>query len=138
MERTYVMLKPDAVKRGLIGEVISKIEKKGLKITNIKMMTLTEEILREHYAHHANKPFFGEIVEFMLSAPVVPMIVEGEDAIKKIKMLFGPTKWFDAQPGTLRGDFATGTMENLSHCTDPADPEGTAEIEIKRFFGENA
>ncbi|OGO85124.1 MAG: nucleoside-diphosphate kinase [Clostridiales bacterium GWD2_32_59] len=137
MEKTYVMLKPDAVKRNLTGEIIKRIESKGLKIVNIKMMQLDEKILIEHYAHHASKPFFPEIVAFMTSGPVIPMIIEGEDAIKKVKMLIGPTKWFDAQPGSLRGDFASSVMENLVHCTDPADPEGTAEVEINRFFGEN-
>ncbi|MDD2490472.1 MAG: nucleoside-diphosphate kinase [Bacilli bacterium] len=133
MEKTYVMLKPDCYKRGLIGEIISRIEKKGYQITNIKMLTLNEEILKEHYSHLADKPFFSEIINFMTSGPVVGMIVEGESVIEGIRILMGATKWHDALPGTIRGDFANNTTENLIHGSDSRE---TAEIEIKRFFGE--
>lgn len=135
MEKTYVMLKPDCIKRGLIGKLISRIEDKGLKITNMKMTKLNKEILTEHYKHHAEKPFFKEILDYMMSDYVIAMIVEGEEAILKVKMLVGPTRWYDkSAPGTIRGDYATSVTENLIHCTDPDDPEGTAEEEIKRFF----
>lgn len=131
MERTYIMTKPDAYKRGLIGEIITRIENKGFKITEMKMMQLDEAILKEHYAHLADKPFFGEIVDFMVSAPVVGMIVEGENAVAGMRGLMGPTDGFEALPGTIRGDFACGKQENLVHGSDSIE---NAEIEIKRFF----
>lgn len=131
LERTYIMLKPDAVKRKLTGEIISRIEKKGFEITSLKMFTLTEEVLKEHYAHIADKPFFGEIVEFMTSGPVIGMIVEGNEVVDGMRRLMGPTKWFEALPGTIRGDYAFSTGENLIHGSDSVE---NAEIEIKRFF----
>lgn len=131
MERTYIMLKPDAVKRKLVGEIISKIEKKGFVISNLKMITLTDEILREHYAHIADKPFFPEIVDFMTSGPCIAMIVEGNDVVSGMRRLMGPTKWVEALPGTIRGDYAFSNGENLIHGSDSIE---NAEIEIKRFF----
>ena len=132
-ERTYIMLKPGCVERKLMGEVISKIEKKGYKITNIKMMHLNEEILREHYAHIADRPFFPDIVKYMTRGPVVGMIVEGENVVKGMRILMGATKFEEAAAGTIRGDFAMSTAENIIHGSD--SPEN-GEIEIKRFFGE--
>lgn len=132
MERTYVMLKPDACERKLIGRIISRIEDKGYKITNMKMMYLDENILRDHYAHLVDKPFFPELVDFMTSGPVVGMIVEGNDVVKGIRILMGPTNWAEALPGTIRGDFANTTTNNLIHGSDSVE---NAEIEIKRFFG---
>ncbi|NLM63232.1 MAG: nucleoside-diphosphate kinase [Mollicutes bacterium] len=132
MERTYVMLKPDAVKRKLVGEIISRIEKKGYNIVEMKTMYLNEELLKEHYAHLADKPFFPEIVQFMTSGPVIGMIVEGNDAVAGIRRLMGPTNWQEASPGTIRGDFANNMTENLIHGSDSVE---NAEIEIKRFFG---
>lgn len=131
-EKTYIMLKPDCIKRGLIGEVISRIEKKGYKITDVKMMCLDEKILREHYAHIADKPFFPEIVSYMTSGPVLGMIVEGENAVKGMRILMGATKFEDAAAGTIRGDYAFCTIENLIHGSDSLE---NAEIEMKRFFG---
>lgn len=131
MQRTYVMLKPDALKRNLIGEVISRIEQKGYKILNAKMMTLDEAILKEHYAHIADRPFFPEIVTYMTSGPVLAMIVEGENAVIGMRTLMGATKFEDALAGTIRGDFASSTAENIIHGSDS---EENAEIEIKRFF----
>lgn len=132
-ERTYIMLKPDCVERKLMGEVISKIEKKGYKITNIKTMHLNEDILREHYAHIADRPFFPDIVKYMTRGPVVGMIVEGENVVKGMRILMGATKFEEAAAGTIRGDFAMSTAENIVHGSD--SPEN-GEIEIKRFFGE--
>lgn len=132
MERTYVMLKPDAVKRNLIGRIIARIEQKNYKVTSLQMMNLSEEILREHYAHVADKPFFPEMVSYMTSGPVVAMIVEGENVIQGVRILMGATKFEDALAGTIRGDFATSTTENVIHGSD--SPEN-AEIEIARFFG---
>ncbi len=131
MEKTYIMLKPDCIKRGLMGEVISRIEKKGYKISNAKMMNLDEKILREHYAHIADRPFFPEIVEYMTSGPVLGMIVEGENAVKGMRILMGATKFEEAQAGTIRGDYAFCTAENIIHGSDSIE---NAEIEIKRFF----
>lgn len=132
IEKTYIMLKPDCVKRGLIGEVISRVERKGYKIVDAKMMNLDEAILKDHYAHLADKPFFPNIVEYMTSGPVLGMIVEGENAIKGMRIIMGATKFEEATAGTIRGDFAHSTRENLIHGSD--SPEN-AEIEIKRFFG---
>ncbi len=130
-ERTYIMLKPDCVKRGLVGEVISRIENKGYKITDVKMMTLSEEILREHYAHIAQQPFFPNVLNFMTSESVLAMIVEGENVIKGMRIIMGATKFEDATAGTIRGDYASSTTENIIHGSDSAE---SAEIEIKRFF----
>ena len=132
MERTYIMLKPDCVRRGLMGEVIARIERKGFAITEVKMMQLDEAILREHYAHLAEKPFFPGLVEYMTSGPVLGMIVEGDNVVKGMRILMGATKYEEAAAGTIRGDFATSTTENIIHGSD--SPEN-AEIEIARFFG---
>ena len=133
MERTYIMLKPDALQRGLSGEILARIERKGYRITHMKTMQLDEAILREHYAHIADKPFFPETVAYMVSGPVLAMVVEGENAVRGLRMLMGPTKFEDAQPGTIRGDFAHSTTYNIIHGSDC--PEN-AEIEIRRFFGD--
>lgn len=132
MERTYIMLKPDAVERKLAGKIISRIEEKNFTISNMKMFYLNEEILKEHYSHHADKPYFPEIVEFMTSGPVIGMIVEGNDVIQGMRNLIGPTKWLEAMPGTIRGDYANETTKNLVHASDSVE---NAEIEIRRFFG---
>ncbi|MDD3305254.1 MAG: nucleoside-diphosphate kinase [Bacilli bacterium] len=131
-QRTYIMLKPDAYQRKLLGKVISRIEEKGWNITNMKMMTLDEPILREHYAHLVEKPFFKDLVTFMISAPVVGMIVEGEGVIEGMRNLMGPTRWFEAAPGTIRGDYASNTTCNIIHGSDSVE---NAEAEIKRFLG---
>ena len=132
IEKTYIMLKPDCVKRGLIGEVISRIERKGYKIVDAKMMNLDEAILKDHYAHLADKPFFPNIVEYMTSGPVLGMIVDGESAVQGMRIIMGATKFEEATAGTIRGDFAHSTSENLIHGSDSLE---NAEIEIKRFFG---
>lgn len=133
MERSYIMLKPDAVRRNLVGEIIGRIEKKGYKITNMKMFKLTEAVLKEHYAHIADRPFFPEVVEYMTSGPVVGMVLEGEGVIKGMRQFMGPTKYLDAPAGTIRGDYSCNDRENLIHGSD--SPEN-AEIEIRRFFGD--
>ena len=129
MEKTYIMLKPDVVKRKLIGEVITRIEKKGYSITAMKMFNMDEKTLREHYAHVADMPFFPEILEFMMSGAVLGMIVEGQNAIAGMRALMGPTK--EAPAGTIRGDYAFNGSENVIHGSDSKE---NAEIEIKRFF----
>ena len=132
MERTYIMLKPDAVERKLTGRIIERIESKGYRITAIKIMNLDREILREHYAHVADKPFYPHMESYMMSGPVWGMIVEGGNVIQGMRMLMGATKFEEALPGTIRGDFAKSTTENVIHGSD--SPEN-AEIEIRRFFG---
>jgi nucleoside-diphosphate kinase len=131
-ERTFIMLKPDACKRHLMGEIISRIEKKGFHITAMKMMHLNEALLEEHYEHIKDRPFFPEIVEFMISGPVVAMIIEGIDVIVGMRKLMGSTSWLDADIGTIRGDYSCREGENLIHGSDSVE---NAEIEIKRFFG---
>ncbi len=132
VERTYLMLKPDCIQRGLMGEVIARIERKGYKIVDAKMMNLDEAILREHYAHIADKPFFPEIVEYMTSGPVFGMLVEGENAVAGARIIMGATKFEEATAGTIRGDYANSTGQNIIHGSDSVE---NAEIEIKRFFG---
>ena len=133
IERTYIMLKPDCVKRGLMGEVISRIERKNYKIVDAKMMTLDEAVLREHYAHIADKPFFPEIVTYMTSGPVLAMIVEGDNAVKGMRIIMGATKFEEAAAGTIRGDYACCTSEYLIHGSDSLK---NADIEINLFFGD--
>lgn len=132
VEKTYIMLKPDCIRRGLIGEVIARIERKGYRIANAKMMRLGEAILREHYAHLAAEPFFSRIIDYMTSGPVLGMIVEGENAVTGMRILMGATKFEEAAAGTIRGDYASSTSENIIHGSDSTE---NAEIEIKRFFG---
>lgn len=131
VERTYIMLKPDAVKRGIMGEIISRIERKGYSIENIKMLVLNEEILKEHYSHISHEPFFNEIIEYMTSGSVVSLIVKGENAVKGMRILIGATKFEEGTAGTIRGDFASDTTHNVIHGSDTVE---NAEIEIKRFF----
>ena len=131
IEQTYIMLKPDAVQRGLMGEIIARIERKGYRLIDAKMMNLDEAILKEHYAHIADKPFFPEIVEYMTSGPEVGMIVEGENAVQGMRIIMGATKFEEATAGTIRGDFASSTGANVIHGSDSVE---NAKIEIKRFF----
>jgi len=132
VERTYIMLKPDAVERKLTGRIIERIESKGYRIVAIKVMQLDQDILREHYAHVADKPFYPHMERYMMSGPVWAMIVEGENVIRGMRMLIGATKFEDALPGTIRGDFAKSTTENVIHGSDAQE---SAETEIGRFFG---
>lgn len=131
-QQTYIMLKPDAHERKVMGKIITRIEEKGWNIINMKMMMLTEMILREHYSHLVDKAFFPELVAYMMSGPVLGMIVEGDSVIEGMRTLMGPTKWYEALPGTIRGDYANNTTCNLIHGSDSVE---NAEAEIKRFFG---
>jgi len=132
MERTYIMLKPDAVRRGLAGTIISRIEAKGYRIVDIKVMSLGETILREHYRHICDKPFYPELEAFMMSGPVWGMIVEGEQVVQGMRGMMGATRIEEALPGTIRGDFGNTSTENLIHGSDSLE---TANEEIERFFG---
>ncbi|MDO5015019.1 MAG: nucleoside-diphosphate kinase [Clostridia bacterium] len=131
MEKTFVMLKPDALQRHLVGQIISRIESKGYKITQYKSALLTEDLLREHYAHIVDKPFFPQVLEYMTSGPVLLMKVEGENVVLGIRKLMGATKFENAEPGTIRGDFALSTEANVIHGSDSVE---NAEIELKRFL----
>ena len=131
-ERTLVLIKPDGVRRGLIGEVIARIERKGLAISALQMRTLDEQTAREHYAEHTDKPFFGELVTFITGGPLVAMAAEGPDAVSAVRALMGATNPIEATPGSIRGDYATVITENIVHGSDsPA----SAERELKLFFG---
>ena len=135
IERTYIMIKPDAVRDRKVGEIIARIERTGLTIERLDMATLDADTVREHYAHLADKPFFADLVAFMTSGPVVKMIVSGLGAIGKMRTIMGATNPLDAAPGTIRGDFAVDVNSNIIHGSDGPD---TAAIEIRRFFGEDA
>ncbi|TNY34696.1 nucleoside-diphosphate kinase [Thermomonospora catenispora] len=130
-ERTLVLVKPDGVRRGVVGEVISRIERKGLKIVALELRTLTREVAEDHYAEHRERPFFGELVEFITGGPLVAMVVEGPRAIEAFRALAGATDPVKAAPGTIRGDFALEIGENIVHGSD--SPESAAR-EIKLFF----
>src|SRR5918999_2355867 len=131
-EQTLVLVKPDGVRRRLIGEVIRRIEDKGYDITELKMLTIDEALAKEHYAEHVEKPFFGELVSFITSGPVVAMIVEGEEAVAGMRQLMGATNPLDAAPGSIRGDYASVITENIVHGSDSLE---SAEREVKLFFG---
>ena len=136
VERTLILVKPDGVRRGLVGEVISRIESKGYQVTDLKLMNPTRALLEEHYAEHKGKPFFDPLVEFMLSGPIVAMVAEGQRVIEGFRSLAGVTDPTVAAPGTIRGDLArdqgTKVVQNLVHGSD--SPE-SANREIAIFFG---
>lgn len=133
VERTLIILKPDALQRNLLGEVLRRFELKGLKIVGMKMMALSDVHLDEHYAHHKEKPFFGDLKKFMMSAPVVVVALEGIDCVNAVRIIVGKTRGNEADAGSIRGDLSMGNM-NLVHASD--SPEN-AEAEIKRFFLES-
>jgi nucleoside-diphosphate kinase len=132
-ERTLVLVKPDGVRRAVIGEVISRIERKGLKIVALELRTLSRETAEDHYGEHRERPFFGELVEFITGGPLVAMVVEGPRAIEAFRALAGATDPVKAGPGTIRGDHALEIGENIVHGSD--SPESAAR-EIKLFFPE--
>ena len=134
-ERTLVLVKPDGVARGLVGEVISRLEAKGLRLVAAEMRTLTADVAESHYAEHAEKPFFPSLVEFITSGPLVAMVVEGPRAIEAFRSLAGATDPVKAAPGTIRGDFALEVQANIVHGSD--SPESAAR-EVKLFFPELA
>jgi nucleoside-diphosphate kinase len=130
-ERTLVLVKPDGVRRGLVGDVISRVERKGLKLVALELRTLTREVAEEHYGEHRARPFFGELVEFITGGPLIAMVVEGPRAIEAFRGLAGATDPVKATPGTIRGDFALEIGENIVHGSD--SPESAAR-EVKLFF----
>jgi nucleoside-diphosphate kinase len=131
-DRTLVLLKPDAVERGLVGSILSRFEAKGLKIVALNATTLTEETAKQHYAEHAERPFFGELVTFITSGPLVSLVLEGDEhTVKAARQVIGATNPLEAANGSIRGDFATQVGENLVHGSD-SDESATREIGI--FF----
>jgi nucleoside-diphosphate kinase len=135
-QQTLILVKPDGVKRGLVGEVIARVERKGYKVTNLKMLNADRALLAKHYAEHEGKPFYEPLLEFMMSGPIVAMVAEGERVIEGFRKLAGTTDPTTAEPGTIRGDLArdmgTKVVQNIVHGSD--SPE-SAEREIKIFFG---
>jgi nucleoside-diphosphate kinase len=132
-ETTLILFKPDCVQKGLIGTVLARFETAGFRVRGLKMMHLSQDILKEHYAHVADRPFFPEIVSFMQSSPVVALALSGENVIAMVRDLLGPTDSKKAPAGSIRGDFGTDMMVNMCHASD--SPEAAA-AEVKRFFGE--
>ncbi len=131
MERTLVLIKPDGIQRGLAGKIITRFEEKGLKMIGCKMMALDEAVLREHYAHIADKPFFPGVAEFMSSSPVLAMCWEGFECVEAVRLITGVTKARQADAGTIRGDFAMSVSCNVIHTSDSVE---TAGKEVPRFF----
>ena len=134
MQRTLILVKPDAFARNLTGEIIARFERKGLALAALKLTTLTREIAEQHYAEHNGKPFFGELVEFITSGPLVAMVLEGESAIEAARQLIGATNPLQAAPGSIRGDYAIAVGQNMVHGSD--SPESAAR-EVALFFGES-
>ena len=134
MERTFIMIKPDAVQRKLIGKIISRIEERGIKIVAMKYMHMTRELAETHYAEHVKKPFFNELVEFITSGPVVPMVLEAENAVAMVRKMMGETHPQNSAPGTIRGDFGIELTKNIVHGSDSVE---TAKREISIFFTED-
>lgn len=131
MEQTLIILKPSAVSRALVGDVITRFQRKGLIIAGIKMMQLDEAILREHYAHLADRPFFPIVLESMMATPVIVMVLKGKDAVSVVRAMTGSTNSRNAAPGTIRGDFSMSGQENIIHASDSLE---NAAIEVARFF----
>jgi len=134
MERTLILIKPDAIGRGLIGRIVTRFEEKGLKLVGIKFLKLTDELLNEHYSHLLDKPFFGGTKRFMQLTPVIAICLEGLDCVETTRRLCGITKAREAAPGTIRGDWAMSVQANLVHASDSIE---TAKQEVKRFFDDS-
>ena len=133
MDRTLILVKPDAFARGLTGEIIARFENKGLKIVALRYMTMTQDLAQQHYAEHEGKPFFGELVDFIISGPLVAMVLEGEQAVVAARQVIGATNPLEASPGSIRGDFAVAVGQNMVHGSDA--PE-SGQREASLFFPE--
>ncbi|MDQ4040122.1 MAG: nucleoside-diphosphate kinase [Actinomycetota bacterium] len=132
MDRTLILVKPDAFERGLTGEIIARFERKGLRIVALRQTTVERDLAERHYEEHRERPFFGELVEFITSGPLVAMVLEGDQAVPAARQVIGATNPLEASPGSIRGDLATETGANLVHGSDSAE---SAEREIGLFFG---
>jgi len=133
-EKTLVILKPDALQRNLMADIISRFEKKGLKLVGLKMMSISDALIARHYEHHVDKPFFQDLKDFMQSTPVVVMIWQGFEAVQMVRQILGATSGRKADIGTVRGDLSNSVSRNLTHGSDSVE---TAKQEIKRFFNED-
>ena len=133
MSRTLILVKPDAFARNLTGAIIARFERKGLKIAALRHMTVTADLAKQHYAEHEGKPFFGELVDFIASGPIVAIVLEGNDAVKAARQVIGATNPLEAAPGSIRGDFATEVGKNMVHGSD-SDESATREANL--FFPE--
>lgn len=133
MDRTLILVKPDAFARGLTGEIIARFERKGLQLAALKMMTVAEDTAREHYAEHDGKPFFGTLIDFITSGPIVAMILEGPNAVQGARQIIGATDSIAAAPGSIRADLALEVRRNLVHGSDSSE---SAAREIAIFFGD--
>jgi len=131
MERTLLLLKPDAIQRGLIGQIVSRFEKKGFRIVGMKMMQMSKDLAKEHYSHLVDKPFYPDLEKFVTSHPLVAMVVEGKEAVEVVRLIVGPTNASKAPAGTVRGDFSNSTSRNVIHASDSLE---TAKKEVARFF----
>jgi nucleoside-diphosphate kinase len=134
LEKTLVLIKPDAMRRGLAGEILARFERRGLEVRAAKLLTVERELADEHYAEHREKPFFGELVDFITSAPTLALVLEGESAVSVVRTTMGATNPTDAEPGTIRGDLALAMPDNLVHGSDsPA----SAQRELELWFGDD-
>jgi nucleoside-diphosphate kinase len=133
MERTLILVKPDAFARGLTGEIVGRFERKGLRIVAMRHMRVDEDLAKRHYAEHDGKPFFGELVEFITSGPIVALVLEGREAIRAARQVIGATNPLEAAPGSIRGDFAIAVGQNMVHGSDSAE---SAKREAELFFPE--
>lgn len=134
METTFVMIKPDGVKRRIVGEIIHRLEKKGLEIVDIRLLNLSKELAEEHYSEHKGKEFFDQLIEYITSGPVIAMVVKGNNAIQAVRQLMGNTDPIKAAPGTIRGDYGLTIRENLVHGSDSLE---SSKREISLFFNKN-
>jgi len=134
LETTFVMIKPDGVKRRIVGEIIHRLEKKGLEIVDIKLLNLSKELAEEHYSEHKGKEFFDQLIEYITSGPVIAMVVKGNNAIQAVRQLMGNTDPIKAAPGTIRGDYGLTIRENLVHGSDSLE---SSKREISLFFNKN-
>lgn len=133
VEQTFVIIKPEAVERGLVGEILTRFERKGLSIKRLAVSQIEKKVAEEHYAHHQDKPFFPHLIDAITAGPVVLVVLEGNEAITQVRNLVGATDPVKAAPGTIRGDFAVKLPYNMVHA---ADAPATADEEIRRFFGD--
>jgi len=131
IERTLILIKPDAMQRGLVGEITARLENKGFKIIGMKMLKMSKELSKEHYSHLVDKPFYPDLEKFVTEHPMIAMVIEGKDAVDVVRLIVGPTNASKAPGGTIRGDFSNSTSRNVIHASDSKE---TAEKEVKRFF----
>jgi len=130
-ERSLLLIKPDAIQRGLVGEIVARFERKGFKIVGMKMIQMGKELAREHYAHLVDKPFYPDLERFVTTHPLVAVVVEGKEAVEVVRLIVGPTNASKAPGGTIRGDLSNSTSRNVIHASDSKE---TADKEVRRFF----